>query len=297
MLLCGEGLPCHRFPCITSPSPTGLTSLQATGHSESRTPTATSIADGSAIGTGALAQVGWVAWLLPCLRMLCPQMHGAAPGLSHPASLPCHTTQALAELLTSAIFTPGASSASAPASASAAGTAGSRVDVTTLAEALHALQSAPTFQLSGEALGRDEGGPPAHQRPPSSHPSLLTSALAADRRRRLLQQQEASGTASGDSAHVNTISACDTASGMCIGTALSTAQKADGGAATTASLQGSSGGSATAGQTSGTSSGTDASSTSALTSITAPNTAVVGGFSTGQVGLCPGDGGQEGHME
>lgn len=71
---------------------------------------------------------------------------------------------------------------------------------------------------------------------------------------------------------------------MCIGTALSSAQNADGTATTSAALQGSSGGSSTGGSTAGSGSGSGASSLSALTSITAPNAAVIGGFSTGQVG-------------
>ena len=75
---------------------------------------------------------------------------------------------------------------------------------------------------------------------------------------------------------------------MCIGTAVTDAQAANGPASTTATLAGSSGGSTTAGTTSGSASGQGASSLSALTSITAPNAAVIGGFSTGQVCVAAG---------
>ncbi|PRW56191.1 hypothetical protein C2E21_4906 [Chlorella sorokiniana] len=150
--------------------------------------------------------------------------------------------QALAALYSSANAAPGAASASAPVDGFATGSDGAAIVSATLAKA----------------------------------------RAAIGHLRRLAQQQTATGTASGDSADVHTISACDSASGMCIGTALSSAQKADGTASTSAALQGSSGGSTTSGSTSGSGSGTGASSLSALTSITAPGAAVVGGFSTGQ---------------
>ena len=72
---------------------------------------------------------------------------------------------------------------------------------------------------------------------------------------------------------------------MCIGTALANAQKTNGTATTIAGLSGASGDSTTGGQTAGSGTGQDATSTSALTSITAPDVAVIGGFSTGQASV------------
>lgn len=125
--------------------------------------------------------------------------------------------QALAALYSSASAAPGAASASAPVDGFATGSDGADVVSSTLAKVQAALGRELGWQRGCGVLGKGWGSLRLVQR--CLHTAVLSpspppaSSLTPADLRRLAQQQTATGTASGDSADVHTISACDSASG------------------------------------------------------------------------------------